>query len=205
LLEAALRQSARPRFAPRFAFVRGPYWRRADAATRDALETFASRLDARVDFIELPSPFGDAADVLNIIMDVGIAQAYREDFANARAQMADVLARIIERGQNISAVALLDALAARKALRRAFDALATPYDAVLTPAACGVAPLVSEGTGDPIFATTWTLIGAPAITLPLLRGAEGLPLGVQLVGGARQDARLLAAAAWLERTWDRSS
>ena len=63
--------------------------------------------------------------------------------------MADVLVRIIEHGHEISAVTLMDAFAARDAMRRSFPTIATPYDAVLTAAAPGVAPLRSAGTGDP--------------------------------------------------------
>ena len=73
------------------------------------------------------------------------------------------------------------------------------YDAVLTYASTGAAPLASDGTGDPIFATLWTLIGAPAFSLPLLRSAEGLPIGVQAVGAPGRDAELTSAAAWLMR------
>ncbi len=184
---------------PRFAFIRGPYWHRADRETQDTLEIFVDRLDSRIAVVELPSAFSEAAEILGILMEAGIAQAYREDFTRARPLMADILIRIIERGLALSATALLDAMAARDELRQAFDVLAAPYDAILTPAAPGIAPLVSQGTGDPIFATTWTLLGVPAISLPLLKGMEGLPLGIQLVGRTRSDARLLRAAAWLER------
>jgi Asp-tRNA(Asn)/Glu-tRNA(Gln) amidotransferase A subunit family amidase len=37
----------------------------------------------------------------------------------------------------------------------------------------------------------------PAVTLPLMRGANGLPLGVQLVGSRNGDGRLLRTARWL--------
>jgi Asp-tRNA(Asn)/Glu-tRNA(Gln) amidotransferase A subunit family amidase len=37
----------------------------------------------------------------------------------------------------------------------------------------------------------------PAITLPLLQSADGLPIGVQLVGPLDGDARLLRTARWL--------
>ena len=37
----------------------------------------------------------------------------------------------------------------------------------------------------------------PAISLPLLQGANGLPIGVQLVGPRQGDARLLRTARWL--------
>jgi Asp-tRNA(Asn)/Glu-tRNA(Gln) amidotransferase A subunit family amidase len=62
-----------------------------------------------------------------------------------------------------------------------------PTAALLTPAAIEVAPAAQEGTGDPIFAATWTLLGAPALSLPLLTGESGLPLGLQVVGAARRD------------------
>jgi len=39
----------------------------------------------------------------------------------------------------------------------------------------------------------------PAVTLPLMQGANGLPLGVQLVGRRNFDARLLRTARWLEK------
>ncbi|MBI4638424.1 MAG: amidase, partial [Candidatus Rokubacteria bacterium] len=55
-------------------------------------------------------------------------------------------------------------------------------------------------TGDPIFCTTWTYLGTPAVTLPLLRSAAGMPLGVQLVGRRDGDARLLRTARWLVAT-----
>jgi Asp-tRNA(Asn)/Glu-tRNA(Gln) amidotransferase A subunit family amidase len=37
----------------------------------------------------------------------------------------------------------------------------------------------------------------PAISLPLLQSANGLPIGVQLVGPRHRDARLLRTARWL--------
>jgi Asp-tRNA(Asn)/Glu-tRNA(Gln) amidotransferase A subunit family amidase len=68
---------------------------------------------------------------------------------------------------------------------------------VLTPAAPGEAPLGLEATGSPAFCTLWSLTGLPAVSLPILQGPNGLPLGCQLVGAAGDDARLLRIAAWL--------
>ena len=58
-------------------------------------------------------------------------------------------------------------------------------------------PKVLPRTGDPSFCTLWTLCGMPAISLPLLQSANGLPIGVQLVGPRHGDARLLRTARWL--------
>ena len=71
------------------------------------------------------------------------------------------------------------------------------YDAIITPAAVGEAPAGLDSTGSPIFNSLWTYCGTPAITLPLMQGPNGLPLGAQLVGRRGDDARLLRTARWL--------
>ncbi|MBE7426757.1 MAG: hypothetical protein HS106_12120 [Ideonella sp.] len=37
----------------------------------------------------------------------------------------------------------------------------------------------------------------PALSMPLMKGEAGLPIGVQLVGRRHADARLLRTARWL--------
>ena len=88
------------------------------------------------------------------------------------------------------------ALARIPALNDGFDELFARCDAILTPAVPGTAPTI-DSTGDPAFCTLWTLCGMPALSLPLMTGANGLPLGVQLVGRRGDDARLLRTARWL--------
>ena len=61
----------------------------------------------------------------------------------------------------------------------------------------GAAPVGLESTGNPVFCTLWTFCGTPAITLPLMQGSHGMPIGVQLVGSRGDDARLLRTARWL--------
>ncbi|MGR3342933.1 MAG: amidase family protein, partial [Paracoccaceae bacterium] len=71
------------------------------------------------------------------------------------------------------------------------------YDAVIAPSAVGEAPLFDDGTGDPVFCSIWTLCGLPTLNLPLLVGENDLPVGVQLIGAAEEDDRLLRTASWL--------
>ena len=71
------------------------------------------------------------------------------------------------------------------------------YDAILAPAAPGEAPLFADSTGDPIFSTVWTLCGLPCLTMPILTSQNGLPVGVQLIGKAEEDDRLLRSANWM--------
>ena len=79
------------------------------------------------------------------------------------------------------------------------DEIMLEYDAILTPATTGEAPLGLDSTGSPIFCTPWAFCGMPAITLPLMQGSNDMPLGVQLVSSKGDDARLLRTADWLEQ------
>ena len=65
------------------------------------------------------------------------------------------------------------------------------------PATTGEAPEGLDSTGDPVFCTPASFLGFPALSLPLLQGGRGLPIGVQLVGNGNDDARLLRTARWL--------
>jgi Asp-tRNA(Asn)/Glu-tRNA(Gln) amidotransferase A subunit family amidase len=104
---------------------------------------------------------------------------------------------LLAEGRRDGAVEYLDALAKRVALRREPCGIFDQYDAIITPAAPGIAPKGLSATGDPAFCTLWTLTGLPALSLPLLADESGLPIGVQLVGGPGRDARLLRTASAL--------
>jgi Asp-tRNA(Asn)/Glu-tRNA(Gln) amidotransferase A subunit family amidase len=98
----------------------------------------------------------------------------------------------------VRAVEYQAALRRIQPLMESFDELFVErYDAILTPAAPGTAPKGLGSTGDPSFCTLWTLAGMSAISLPLMQGSNGLPLGVQLVGRRGFDAPLLRTARWL--------
>lgn len=89
-----------------------------------------------------------------------------------------------------------ESLARRHAARRAYAEAASRYDAFVTLGACGAAPVGLASTGNPAMNVAASLLGCPALTLPLLAD-EGLPLGLQLLGGANGDAALFEAACWV--------
>jgi Asp-tRNA(Asn)/Glu-tRNA(Gln) amidotransferase A subunit family amidase len=104
---------------------------------------------------------------------------------------------MIEEGQKITAVDYNSALGGMAVLNAGLEKIFERYDAILTPAAPGEAPKGLDSTGDPVFSTLWTYCGVPALTLPLLTGSNGMPIGVQLVGRRFYDGRLLRSARWL--------
>jgi Asp-tRNA(Asn)/Glu-tRNA(Gln) amidotransferase A subunit family amidase len=73
-------------------------------------------------------------------------------------------------------------------------ALRARYDVCFTLPATGAAPVGLGSTGDPIFVVPASFLGTPSMSLPVLH-AEGLPLGLQVVGFMNEDAAMFAAAA----------
>ena len=82
--------------------------------------------------------------------------------------------------------------------RAEIDKLFGDNDVLLTPPAPGEAPPGLEKTGDASFNRGWTMLHAPCVTVPAGFGPTGLPVGVQIVGRPGQDAKTLAAAAFVE-------
>ena len=68
-------------------------------------------------------------------------------------------------------------------------------DAVLLPAATGVAP-PRANTGDAVMSRFWTALHVPALSVPFWRGDDGLPLGLQLLGALGSDRALAAVGQW---------
>jgi len=154
---------------------------------------------AEVEVVDLPADAHHAIGWLRTVMEADIAASYGRDYDNGRAQLSESLQRQIERGRTITAVDYRRAIENRALVAAAIDPLFERFDAIACPATLGTAPPASEGTGDPLMCTLWTYIGAPAISVPLLQGAKGLPLGVQLVARHGDDGRLLRTARALMR------
>ncbi|WP_433785323.1 amidase family protein [Actinomycetospora sp. CA-101289] len=109
------------------------------------------------------------------------------------------LAALLAEGHAIPA-GDLDAARERSAVTRyAVLAALEHADAVLAPGALGVAPTGLESTGDPVLSRPFHVLGLPALAVPGARDADGLPLGLQLLGHPDREDALLAAGRWLER------
>ncbi len=191
-------EAEEPPIPPVIAFVKTPVWERAEAQTREAFAELVEALGDRVEEVELFPSAAEAWDWHKTIMEAEMAANLEREWLAGREQLSDKLRALIERGREISAVDYQRSLARIAPVQESFEELFTQrYDAILTPAAPGAAPKGLDSTGDPSFCTLWTLLGLPAVSLPLLQGSDGLPIGVQLVGRRNFDARLLRTARWL--------
>jgi len=189
-----------PPIAPTLAFIKTPHWERTDPDTKEAYAELVESLGERVEEVELFPSAREAWDWQRTIMEAEMAANLEPLWLAGKDKLSDRLRALIERGRETKAIDYQRALRSIGPVVESFDELFMErYDAILTPPALGTAPKGLGATGDPVFCVLWTLLGMPAVTLPLMQGANGLPLGVQLVGRRNFDARLLRTARWLER------
>lgn len=186
-----------PPFPPRFAMVETPAWEQAEEETRAGLAEIAEALGELASAVDLPEPFDHAVAWHQAVMEAEIARNYAPICDKAESQLSPLLRELIERGRRIPATQYLKALEAPARLNEFLEPAFEWVDAFITPAVTGPAPKGLESTGSPVFCTIWTLLGMPAITLPLLHSESGMPIGVQLVGQRGEDAKLLRTARWL--------
>jgi Asp-tRNA(Asn)/Glu-tRNA(Gln) amidotransferase A subunit family amidase len=190
-----------PPLPPMLAFVKTPRWDRAADDTREAFAELMDHLGGRVEELDLSDAAEAAFEWHRVIMEAEMASNLGREWEQGRARLSASLRAQLERGRDVRARDYLRALARIPELDESFEELFSQrYDAILTLAAAGTAPPGLDSTGDPVFCTLWTLCGMPALNVPLMQGANGLPLGVQLVGPRHGDARLLRTARWLVAT-----
>jgi Asp-tRNA(Asn)/Glu-tRNA(Gln) amidotransferase A subunit family amidase len=187
-----------PPLGPMFAFIKTPPWERADEDTKEGFAEVIEHLGRQVEEVELFPSAGEAWQWHQTIMSAEMAHNLEREWANGRDRLSEQLRAQIERGRQVSATDYLRALSRIAPVHDSLvELFEQRYDAIVTPAAPGAAPKGLANTGDPSFCTLWTLCGMPCVTLPLLQSADGLPIGVQLVGPRHGDARLLRTARWL--------
>ncbi len=187
-----------PPLEPMFAFIKTPHWERVDKDAKEAFEELKAALGERIEEVDLAPSSQAAWDCQKTIMETDMAVSFEREWQSGAKKLSSKLRELIERGREVRAVDYQRALRAVPRMVDGLDELFMQrYDAILTPAAAGTAPKGLGSTGDPSFCTLWTLLGMPAISLPLMQGENGLPLGVQLVGRKGFDARLMRTARWL--------
>lgn len=186
-----------PPLSPTFAFVRTPFWDELDVDARAAFDELANVLGERARPFNLPESARQAIDWHRLVMEADLAASFEVEHDRGRDRLSASLRGQIERGRQVSAVDYRKAVARIDVLNAGFAPLFDEFDAIITPATLGTAPAGLESTGSPLLCTLWTFTGMPALSAPLLRGDNGLPLGVQLVAARGDDARLLRNARWL--------
>jgi len=184
---------------PRIGIVRAPVWREASDDARARFDAWADSLGLN-DCVELGEVFDDAVACQRLILDANLAGNFGTVLETRPEALKAITRQRVASGLAIDGNAVSGAMARAEEQRARLGQVFQDYDALLTLAAPGEAPLGLSSTGDAVFSVIWTLMGVPAITLPMLVGENGLPIGIQLIGAMGEDAKLLAIAAQFSTT-----
>ncbi|NKB59644.1 MAG: amidase [Alphaproteobacteria bacterium] len=187
---------------PRFLWFDLPF---DDQLADDARAGFGELREALGDQVEslaLPDSLGNIIDHHRVIHHYEMRRHLADEFENSPNLLSEGMRDTLQKAEAVGDTDYADSLDAMKAAKSFFAELFNDYDAVLTPSAAGEAPPGLARTGDPIFCAMWTFCGLPCVTLPLLTGDRGLPIGVQLVAGLEEDDRLCRTAGWLLKFLD---
>jgi Asp-tRNA(Asn)/Glu-tRNA(Gln) amidotransferase A subunit family amidase len=186
--------------SPVIGLCRTDWWDSAEPAQQAATEAAARALEASgLRVVDLP-PLG--IGWVNERQAQAIAWDTARAFAWERAAHPDLLSpkfqEICARGLALSVEEHAKVWQDLERARATVDGLFAQCDALLTPSAPGEAPLGLTATGQPVFNRLWSVCGGPCLSIPFGHGANGLPLGVQIVGPRGRDALVLEIGARLQ-------
>lgn len=172
---------------------------RATAALLEGLGH--SIVEAQPDLLPLERPF-------LIVSTVGIGVL---DLSPEQLELIEPRTRLIfDVAREVLAVDHVRALNEMHAASRRVLAFFDDYDVLLTPTLSRAAPRIGEIGGDTerawedyrtwlCWTWPWNVTGQPAASVPVGFTRDGLPIGVQVVGGAAAEATILSVSAELER------
>jgi aspartyl-tRNA(Asn)/glutamyl-tRNA(Gln) amidotransferase subunit A len=133
-----------------------------------------------------------------------------ETFRNTRAQFGDEVKRRIMLGNFVLSAGYYDAYyvkaqKVRHLIKDEFNKIFEEADLILSPVAPTVAPKIGSNH-DPLemyksdmYTIAINLAGLPAISLPVAKDSEGMPIGLQLIGKAFDEQAVFDGALSLEK------
>jgi len=183
---------------PNFVYLDMPYYNLMANDTVAGFNEIIDVLGGQVERIDASPNLAELVAVQHVIHEYETIHHQGATFTEHWDVLSTTLQPVLERARKVTATQYEDALAVMNSAAAFFEEFFHDYDAVLAPSAAGEAPKFSDGgTGDPIFSTIWTLAGLPSLTIPLMVGGNGLPVGVQLIGAVEEDDRLFRTANWM--------
>ena len=184
---------------PRLGLVREFFLEKADAETRRHIEAVVDQLTqagAQITELALPESFKGEPEAHFTMLFVESAYSHSEVYDRYKEQYSPQMRDLIEKGRQVSGVEYMETQRHQHAFRNEMNALCRTVDALLTPATPAPAPKGFTTTGDPLFNGPATFAGLPSLALPSGLSQTGLPLGLQLMGAAFAEDKLLAVGKW---------
>ena len=175
------------------------YLARAGAPARAAFEARLEALRAAgfvVRTTDFLSDVEENAARMVVLNRYELARTHAAWFPEYGDRYRPQTAAAVREGQAVTADDYASAQRWRREFVAAFDE--ATVDVWVTPAAPDTAPRGLDHTGNAAMSVPFSVLGAPAMSVPAGHEGRGLPWGIQLVGRRGADEQLLAWAAAIE-------
>ena len=186
--------------APRIGMCRTHEWDRALPETIGLFDDVEKRLrtaGANVQPVALPVEFSRLAAAQTTIMVREVAESLSHERRAHAALLSSEMIAMIEAGLAVMPAQYDAAKTLARQCRAMLPQVFDGVDVLVAPSTMGEAPAGIDATGDPLFNRIWTLLRVPVVHLPIARSAQGLPLGVTVVGPIARDRQTLLGAPWI--------
>ena len=161
-----------------------------------AIEDFYKYLDKlkmnnhlEISQIKPSSDFNKIHDLHSLLYNKTLAYYFKNEFQNMD-KISDIIKELIEIGNNISTDEYINALTQQEIIRQNIEKELSSYDMVLTLSTAGEAPFIDENE-IPDTCLIWTFLGMPTLNIPLFKGPNHLPYGLQVIGSRYSDYKIL--------------
>lgn len=186
--------SPTPKRSFRIGIIKHPKWHLSDEFAKEAFEKFVNQLDPQIFHIEeviCPPEIDRIHDIHSLIYDKTLSYYFREEFKQGTL-ISPIFYEIITSGQKITLDSYKNALTEQSLMTLNLHNYFAPYDILLTLATADEAPIGLTTPDIPDSNLIWTFLGMPIVSIPALKGKNGLPIGVLAIAKKYDDYTLLA-------------
>lgn len=187
----------------RLGFIKTAGWPSVDEASRAEFEKVTSNL-SRAGIHVFSSSNLDELAILEADLESAYVltreiQAYEQRWPlndyreHDRLGLSQLMLDRLQKSETLSIADYEQMLGKREDIRQKYARVTKKVDALITLSAPGIAPKGIRSSGDPQFAVPASLLGVPAVSLPLMQ-VHGMPLGLQVIGFSGEDASLFSVA-----------
>ena len=185
----------------RVGVVQGPKTEFETPEARAGLDaTIAQLSDAgcEISDFRLPADFDAAHDIHDRIYGRALAYYFHLEWNADPALFSETMQDMIQRGQAVAPAQYQEDIHQQTQLSRQIDRAIADVDILIGLSTAGEAPKGLGSADLPDHCLIWTTCGMPALSVPALKGRDGLPIGIQIVARRYNDYLLLDFADYIQ-------
>lgn len=188
--------------ATKIGFIKTSTWQDTKGYTRELLNSFVEEFSQEkniiIEEVHFPDELNDIHQKHRIIYEKALSYYFSDEINNHSESVSSIFLEMTARGSKISTQKYHQGLRNQVDDTKLFDKIMENYDFLLCHSVAGEAPLIMQPEEPPDPCLIWTYLHAPAINIPLFKGPNQMPVGMQLVSSRYNDLQLLDMANYIE-------